>query len=198
MGGVDRDCGIDSASEAEGHGTRGGVGEKMTAAQKTRETALRLFACDCASRALKRWVKSGRQPDPRWYEVLKKVRAVATGKSPPGELVAAGELADRASKEFIENECDPSHVAKSQGCDLREVIHEQLSWYGALNCVHAACADYYEDAAEYAAREGRREARRVNDEEREIAWQTKRLEKLRIIPRPRKRVGSRRAPCGRG
>ena len=150
---------------------------------QSREMALRLFACDCASRALDRWVKSGREPDPRNRDIIRTVRAVANGHAPITELAEARELASQLSREFIQNERDPSEISRTQQIELSKVIREQLSWYGALNAVSCACNEDYEDAAEHAAREGRREARRAGDEQQEIAWQTKRLEKLRIITR---------------
>jgi hypothetical protein len=149
---------------------------------QSREMALRLFACDCASRALNRWVKSGREPDPRNWEVIRKVRAVSNGLAPVSELAVARELADQACKEYIAKESQSCQLESTRE-DMSFTIKEQLLWYGALNAVSATCNPDYEDAAEYAAREGRREARRVGDEEREIAWQTTILEKLRIIPR---------------
>lgn len=138
--------------------------------RQSREALLRLFACDCASRALGRWVLSGRSPGPACWEVLAMVRAVADGSAPPSHLIKARDLADRICKETVAEELELS-------------LRDQMSWYGAINAVCATCHPDYEDAAEYAAREGRRESRRVGDEEREIAWQTERLERLRIIPR---------------
>ena len=153
--------------------------------KQSREMSLRLFACDCAVRAFDRWIKSGREPDPRCLDLIEKVRAVAEGKSPIGELAAAREVADVVTKEMVKAESRLVDAATEQGRDMGDVIREQMSWYGAMNCMHAACMDDYELAAEYAAREGRREARRVNDEKQEIEWQEKRLVKLQIIPRAR-------------
>jgi len=146
---------------------------------RSREMALRLFACDCAVRALHRWMSSGREPDQRNWEVIRKVRSVAEGRAPESEIEAARELKDEVSREFIESEVTPTGSTE----EISASIREQLSWYGALNAVSATCNPDYEDAAEYAAREARREARRVGDEPQEIMWQVKRLEQLRIIPR---------------
>lgn len=156
--------------------------ELLSIASQSREMALRLFACDCASRALDRWVKSGREPDRRTWEVIDKVRAIASGLAPISDLAVARELAGRVTEEFIKNEDASGALRGLSGAELSFAIREQLSWYGALNAVHATCNSDYEDSAEYAAREGRREARRVGDEEQEIEWQEKQLEKLRIIP----------------
>ena len=49
----------------------------------------RLFACDCAARALRRESKAGRKPDPRSYAAVRIARRFAVGKVTKSELVAA-------------------------------------------------------------------------------------------------------------
>jgi len=50
---------------------------------------LRLFACDCAERALRRVRRAGREPDPRSWEAVKVARRFADGKATAKQLDAA-------------------------------------------------------------------------------------------------------------
>ena len=50
---------------------------------------LRLFACDCADRALDRERAAGREPDPRSVEAVRVARLYADGKATADELGAA-------------------------------------------------------------------------------------------------------------
>ena len=54
------------------------------------ERTARLFAVDCATRALNREKKAGRTPDKRSYEALKVARRFANGDASVDELAAAG------------------------------------------------------------------------------------------------------------
>jgi len=58
---------------------------------------LRLFACDCAERALRRERKQGREPDPRSWECVRIARLYAVGKATKEELAAAHAAADAAA-----------------------------------------------------------------------------------------------------
>lgn len=141
------------------------------------DSALRLFACECASRALHRWSTSGREPDGRLLEAVRKSRAVAEGSLPVSELAVARRLADEAISEMSKRESVPLEVGIEEYGDI---IREQMSWYGAVNASHAACHENCVLAAEFASREARREARRVGDEGNEIEWQEERLVDLQI------------------
>lgn len=60
------------------------------------EREARLFACDCADRALDRWVKMG-IVDPRSREVATVARRYALGKATAAELCAAEYIAEGAA-----------------------------------------------------------------------------------------------------
>ena len=65
---------------------------------KNIERELRLFACDCAERALKRERKAKREPDKRSREAVRVARLFAHGKATQKELSAAwGAAASAAS-----------------------------------------------------------------------------------------------------
>lgn len=49
----------------------------------------RLFACDCAARALRRKSKAGRKPDSRSYAAVQVARRFAVGKATASELTIA-------------------------------------------------------------------------------------------------------------
>lgn len=54
-----------------------------------KERDLRLFACDCAERALNREREAGREPDRRSYDAVKVVRRFAVGEATEEERSAA-------------------------------------------------------------------------------------------------------------
>ena len=56
----------------------------------------RLFACDCATRALRRERRAGREPDARSWEAIRVARLYAEGKATKQELTAAGVAAGYA------------------------------------------------------------------------------------------------------
>ena len=56
----------------------------------------RLFACDCATRALRRERRAGREPDKRSWEAIRVARLYAEGKATNQELIAAGVAAGYA------------------------------------------------------------------------------------------------------
>jgi hypothetical protein len=58
---------------------------------------LRLFACACAERALKRERNAGREPDARSWEAVKTSRRYARGKATAEELAAAWAAARAAA-----------------------------------------------------------------------------------------------------
>jgi hypothetical protein len=58
---------------------------------------LRLFACDCAERALRRERRLGREPDPRCWEAVRVARRYAEGKATDAERAAAGTAARDAA-----------------------------------------------------------------------------------------------------
>ena len=60
---------------------------------------LRLFACDCAERALLRERKAGREPDERSWEALRVAYLYAEGAATRGELAAAGDAAWDAARD---------------------------------------------------------------------------------------------------
>ena len=60
------------------------------------ERTARLFACDCATRALKGERKAGHEPDKRSWEALRVARLYAEGKATKQELIVAGVAAGYA------------------------------------------------------------------------------------------------------
>ena len=71
--------------------------DKMTVVRSARiiaptrwdESSARLFACDCAARALRRERRAGREPDKRSWKAIKVARRYAKGKATKAELTAA-------------------------------------------------------------------------------------------------------------
>ena len=57
------------------------------------ERTARLFAADCAERALKRERKAGREPDPRSWAAVRAARAYADGEIDKTQLAAAWDAA---------------------------------------------------------------------------------------------------------
>lgn len=58
---------------------------------------LRLFACDCAERALTREREAGREPDPRSWQAVEVARQHADGQTTDAELAAARAAARAAA-----------------------------------------------------------------------------------------------------
>lgn len=67
----------------------------LAAADTSRE--LRLFACDCAERALVRERDAGREPDPRSWEAIRVARAYANGEATDAAREAAWAAARHAA-----------------------------------------------------------------------------------------------------
>ena len=109
------------------------------------ETTARLFAIDCATRALNREKKSGRTPDPRSYEALKVARKFAKGEATYDELSAAESAARLAA--------------------------ESAAWLAAWLAARSAA----ESAARLAAWLAARSAAESAAESAEVKWQRKRL-----------------------
>ena len=65
---------------------------------------LRLFACDCAERALTRERRAGREPDPRSWEAVRVARFYAEGLATQDELAAARYGARAASLKFLDSD----------------------------------------------------------------------------------------------
>ena len=68
------------------------VGDRLWAVLRPElidDRTLRLFACDCAERALKRDRKIGREPDKRLWDAIKVARKFAYGKATKEKLAAA-------------------------------------------------------------------------------------------------------------
>ena len=63
------------------------------------ERTARLFAVDCATRALNREKKAGRTPDKRSYDALKVARRFANGEATSAELAAAWAAAWDAARD---------------------------------------------------------------------------------------------------
>ena len=57
------------------------------------DRTMRLFACDCAERALMRERSRGREPDPRLWAAVDVARRYAAGEATKGELAAARDAA---------------------------------------------------------------------------------------------------------
>ena len=138
--------------------------EHKTVAQQARlikrldtwnERTQRLFAVDCATRALNAEKKAGRTPDPRSYEALKVARKFAKGEASYAELSAA-ESAARAAES----------AAESAAWSAAESAAESAAWSAAESAAWSAAWSAAESAAWSAARAA---------ESAEQKWQQKRL-----------------------
>ena len=69
---------------------------RIVAPTRWDDRTARLFACDCAARALRRERRAGREPDKRSWEALRVARLYAEGKATNQELIAAGVAAGYA------------------------------------------------------------------------------------------------------
>lgn len=96
---------------------------------------LRLFACDCAERALQRERKHGREPDRRSWDAVAVSRRYAMGKATNRELTAARAAARNAAR-----------YAAWAASDA--------AWYAARDGASDAARDGASDATWYAARDG--------------------------------------------
>jgi len=122
----------------------------------------RLFAVDCAQRALNREKRAGRTPDKRSYDALKVARRFADGKASSEELAAARDVA-----------WDAAWAAER---DVAWAAERDVAWAAAWDVAWAAAWAAERDAAFgmrawsaawAAARDAARAAER--------RWQTKRL-----------------------
>jgi hypothetical protein len=111
----------------------------------------RLFACDCASRALRRERRAGREPDERSWAVVRVARGYARGKATDDELRAAWAAARAAAGE--------------------------AAWAAARAAAWEAAGEAAREAARAAAWEEAREAARAAWQaagEAEAKWQLRR------------------------
>jgi hypothetical protein len=115
------------------------------------ERELRLFACDCAERALKREGRARREPDARSWAAIDIARRFATGNATAEELEAASSAASDAV----------SWAGRAAACAGRAAACA-ATWPGAMAAARAAA-----DAAARAVPWGGGHA--------EINWQRKRL-----------------------
>ena len=74
-----------------------GKGRLVSHCSGWNERTARLFAVDCATRALNREKRSGRTPDKSSYDALKVARRFANGDATSDELAAAGDAAWHAA-----------------------------------------------------------------------------------------------------
>ena len=71
---------------------------RLVAATEWNERTARLFACDCAERALKRERKAGREPDERSWEAIRVARLFANGETGYAARDAARDAAWAAAR----------------------------------------------------------------------------------------------------
>ena len=69
---------------------------RIVAPTRWNERTARLFACDCAARALRRERRAGREPDKRSWDAVRVARLYAEGQGRKQELIAAGVAAGYA------------------------------------------------------------------------------------------------------
>jgi hypothetical protein len=132
------------------------VGRKARLVRKIEgfnEKNLRLFACDCAERALKRERKAGREPDPRSWEAIRVSRLFARGRATDAAWGAARDAAWGAARD----------AAWAAARDAAWNAARDAAWGAA----RAAARDAAWDAATAAAWDAARDA--------EESWQTKQL-----------------------
>jgi len=113
----------------------------------------RLFACDCAERALNRERERGREPDPRSWESIAVARRFARGEATQEELAAAWDAAWDAARA----------AARAAAGDAARAA----AWDAARDAARAAAWDAARAAAWDAAGDAARDAERQ--------WQSKRL-----------------------
>jgi len=116
------------------------------------ERDMRLFACACAERALKRERKAGHDPDPRCWNAVKVSRLFANGMATAKELATARDAARAA--------------AWAAAWDAARDAARDAAWAAAWDAARAAVRAAARDAAWAAARAA------------EQKWQVARLQKI--------------------
>ena len=144
-------------------------GQKMVSATRTLlsarnvERELRLFACDCAERALRREREAGHEPDPRSWNAITVARRFAAGEATAEELAAA----DAAAR------ADAAAWAAAWAAAAARAAADAAAWAAAWAAADAAAAAWA------TARDGR------DGRNAEIDWQRTRLhEILSAVPTP--------------
>ena len=137
------------------------------------ERAARLFATDCAERALRREREAGREPDARSWRAVAVARAFVRGEATDVELAAARDAARDAARAatwaaagaatWAAAGAAARDAARAATRDAAGAAAGAATWAAA----RAAARDAARDAARAAARAAARDAER--------AWQTERL-----------------------
>jgi hypothetical protein len=130
------------------------------------ETTARLFAADCAERALKRERKAGREPDERSWEAVRVARLYVRGEVDDAASAAASDAASDAAWAAARNASDAAWAAASAAASDAA---SDAAWAAARNAravARAAARAVAMDAASDAARDATAA---------EHKWQTRRL-----------------------
>jgi len=104
------------------------------------DRVLRLFACDCAERALRRERRAGREPDPRSWEAVRVARRYADGDATAAELAAAGAVAGAVA------EAAASSAARAAAAWAAAWAAWEEAWVAAWEAAHAAAWEARETA----------------------------------------------------
>ena len=143
------------------------VGRKARLVKRTAwdESTARLFAADCAERALKGERNAGREPDPRSWEAVRVARAFARGRASDGDQAAARAAAWDAAQ---------ATAWAAAGAAVHAAA-PAAAWTAARAAVHAAAWDAVHAAAWTAARAAAWDAAQATARAAERGWQLGRL-----------------------
>ena len=150
---------VTSADKALGRKAR------LVRATAWNSSTARLFAADCAERALKRERKAGREPDARSWEAVRVARAFARGEATSEDLAAAWDAAGATAWATAR-----VTTGATAGAAARAAARV-TAWDAAGDAARAAARAAAWDAARDAARATARAAARAADRR----WQIKRL-----------------------
>jgi len=99
---------------------------------------LRLFACDCAERTLKRERKAGREPDERSWKAIIVSRRYANGEATLEELQAARDAAWDAARDAAWDAADAAWDAADAAWDAARDTAWDAAWNAAWNAARDA------------------------------------------------------------
>ena len=84
-------CEVEVSKPVEQDASKGVSWTRKLLSARDISVELRIFACDCAERALLREREAGREPDPSTWDALRVARLYADGKASKGELMDAAD-----------------------------------------------------------------------------------------------------------
>jgi hypothetical protein len=154
-------CLVDVSRPAAKDGDKQASRRRTLLAAVNAERELRLFAVDCATRALSRERQRGREPDTRSWKALKAAVQFAYGLIGDAAWAAAGDAAGDA--------------AEDAAWDAAKAAAGDAAWDAAKAAAWDAARDAAGDAAKAAAWDAARDAAWAAAGYAEEEWQRKRL-----------------------